>query len=504
MIDTKALRQKILDMAIRGKLVPQDPNDEPASVLLERIREEKQRLIKEGKIKKDKNDSVIFKGDDNRYYEKVGGEVKDITDEIDLECPRNWTFVRLRDLIELISGRDLLPTQYNSDKIGIPYITGASNLLNERIIINRWTDTPSVVSHKGDLLITCKGTIGEMVFNNIGDIHIARQIMSIRCIGANSLFIMLVLKYYVSQLQSGAKSFIPGISRDDILKLSFIMPPLAEQTRIVNRVEELFEQVDIIEQNQADIDTLYDEFRKRTLTLAIQGKLVPQDPNDEPASVLLERIRAEKKAKLGKKYVDSYIYKGDDNCYYEHIATRAQDELVEVPFDLPNNWAWAKLLDIGNFSSGKTPDMSEPAYWQNGNVQWFTSKDMKTKYLTESQLKITELAANDMTLYPANTLLWVVRSGILKSSLPICILKQSATINQDIKAYQLYQSCMIDYVYYMLKGMEERILDNYVKRITTVHSLKFDELISNLVVPIPPLAEQKRIVAKINEIFAIL
>lgn len=239
---------------------------------------------------------------------------------------------------------------------------------------------------------------------------------------------IVAVKYYVSQLQSGAKSFIPGISRDDILKLSFIMPPLAEQTRIVNRVEELFEQVDIIEQNQADIDTLYDEFRKRTLTLAIQGKLVPQDPNDEPASVLLERIRAEKKAKLGKKYVDSYIYKGDDNCYYEHIATRAQDELVEVPFDLPNNWAWAKLLDIGNFSSGKTPDMSEPAYWQNGNVQWFTSKDMKTKYLTESQLKITELAANDMTLYPANTLLWVVRSGILKSSLPICILKQSATI----------------------------------------------------------------------------
>ena len=220
--------------------------------------------------------------------------------------------------------------------------------------------------------------------------------------------------------------------------------------------------------------------------------------------MLLERIRADKKAKLGKKYVDSSIYKGDDNCYYEHIAGREQDELVEGPFDIPENWAWAKLLDLGCFSSGKTPDMSEPAYWQNGNVQWFTSKDMKTKYLTESQLKITELAANDMTLYPANTLLWVVRSGILKSSLPICILKQPATINQDIKAYQLYQSSMIDYVYYMLKGMEARILDNYVKRITTVHSLKFDELISKLAVPIPPLAEQNRIVAKINEMFAML
>ena len=294
------------------------------------------------------------------------------------------------------------------------------------------------------------------------------------------------------------------ISKSDLIHLPICFPPLSEQQRIVTRIDELFAQVDIIEQNQADIDTLYDEFRKRTLTFAIQGKLIPQDPNDEPASVLLERIRAEKKVKFGKKYVDSYIYKGDDNCYYEHIAAGAQDEPVEVPFDIPENWAWTKLLDLGCFSSGKTPDMSEPAYWQNGNVQWFTSKDMKAKCLTESQLKITELAANDMTLYPANTLLWVVRSGILKSSLPICILKQPATINQDIKAYQLYQSSMIDYVYYMLKGMEARILDNYVKRITTVHSLKFDELISKLVVPIPPLAEQKRIVAKINEIFAML
>ena len=321
------------------------------------------------------------------------------------------------------------------------------------------------------------------------------------------LLYQLTSTWFIRQLQAIAKksgAAFYNINKTKFNGLPVNIPPFEEQVRIVKRIEELFAEIDAIEQNQADIDTLYEEFKKRTLTLAIQGKLVPQDPNDESASVLLERIRAEKKAKLGKKYVDSYIYKGDDNCYYEHIATRAQDELVEVPFDLPNNWAWAKLLDIGNFSSGKTPDMSEPAYWQNGNVQWFTSKDMKTKYLTESQLKITELAANDMTLYPANTLLWVVRSGILKSSLPICILKQSATINQDIKAYQLYQSCMIDYVYYMLKGMEERILDNYVKRITTVHSLKFDELISNLVVPIPPLAEQKRIVAKINEIFAIL
>ena len=502
------LRKSILQLAIQGKLVPQDPNDEPASVLLERIRAEKQRLIKEGKIKKDKNDSVIFKGDDNRHYEKVGSEVKDITDDLPFEIPNNWVWCRLNDIIILISGTDLSPDKYNSNNKGIPYITGASNFINSILNINRWTEHPTTISDKGDLLITCKGTIGEMAYNNVGVIHIARQVMAIRSLYHFVSYIRILLETYITSLKKAAKSMIPGISRQDILQCYFPLPPLAEQVRIVAEIEKfepLIAEYNKLEQQATKLDEeIYDKLKKSILQYAIQGKLVPQNPNDEPASVLLERIRAEKKAKLGKKYVDSYIYKGDDNCYYEHITGRAQDEPVEVPFDIPDNWTWAKLLDLGGFSSGKTPDMSEPIYWQNGNVQWFTSKDMKTKYLTESQLKITELAAGDMTLYPANTLLWVVRSGILKSSLPICILKQPATINQDIKAYQLYQSDMIDYVYYMLKGMEAIILDNYVKRITTVHSLKFDELISKLAIPIPPLAEQKRIVAKINEVFVML
>ena len=494
MIDTKALRQKILDMAIKGKLVPQNPDDEPASVLLERIRAEKQQLIKEGKIKKDKNDSIIYKGDDNRYYEKVGSEVKDITEAIDLGCPRNWTFVRLRDLIELISGRDLLPAQYNSDKIGIPYITGASNLLNERIIINRWTDTPSVVSHKGDLLITCKGTIGEMVFNNIGDVHIARQIMSIRCIGVNSLFIMLVLKSYVSQLQSGAKSFIPGISRDDILKLPFIMPPLAEQARIVNRVEELFKQIDAIEQNQADIDTLYDEFRKRTLTLAIQGKLVPQDPNDEPASVLLERIRAEKKAKLGKKYVDSYIYKGDDNCYYEHIAGREQDELVEVPFDIPDNWAWSRIDGVAFLQSGKPFEELE------SGTPYVKVSDMN---LSENNIEITTsqhyCKATSRDIIPASSIIFPKRGGAISTNKKRKVLSFYCCIDLNTMCMTPFLSQMLEYLFSWFLTIDLGMMHDgtSVPQINNVD-------IYPLLVPIPPLADQKRIVAKINEIFTML
>ena len=410
----------------------------------------------------------------------------------------------MRDLIELISGRDLLPTQYNSDKIGVPYITGASNLLNERIIINRWTDTPSVVSHKGDLLITCKGTIGEMVFNNIGDVHIARQIMSIRCIGVNSLFIMLVLNSYVSQLQSGAKSFIPGISRDDILKLPFIMPPLEEQTRIVNRVEELFAQIDIINQNQADIDTLYDEFRKRALTLAIQGKLVPQDPNDEPASELLERIRAEKKAKLGKKYVDSYIYKGDDNCYYEHIAGRAQDELIEVPFDIPYGWSWCRLAIFAQVLGGKRIPAGRQLTNENTGHYYIKVSDMK-----ENTVCLDKLQFVPTDIYPT-----ISRYIINKEDVYITVagtIGRVGTIPNELDGANLTENAdriVVDEIdqHWFVKCLLSDVIQEQIKEATTkVGQPKLAiARIEKFLIPLPPLAEQKRIVAKINEIFAML
>ena len=459
---------------------------------------------------------------DNRHYEKVGSEVKDITDDLPFEIPDNWVWTRLGKLITIISG-----VSYDKKDVsnkGIRILRGG-NVNDLKISIfpddvflpEKYYDIDKQV-RKNDVVIVAstgsKAVIGKAGFvdNDIFNTQIGAFLRIVRPIFdviAPYLKMIFATEYYREHIRTQSQGTnINNVKAEYITDLRIPLPPLAEQARIVTEIEKfepLIAEYDKLEQQATKLDDeIYDKLKKSILQYAIQGKLVPQDPNDEPASVLLERIRAEKKAKLGKKYVDSYIYKGDDNCYYEHIAGREQDELVEGPFDIPENWAWAKLLDLGCFSSGKTPDMSEPAYWQNGNVQWFTSKDMKTKYLTESQLKITELAANDMTLYPANTLLWVVRSGILKSSLPICILKQPATINQDIKAYQLYQSSMIDYVYYMLKGMEARILDNYVKRITTVHSLKFDELISKLAVPIPPLAEQNRIVAKINEMFAML
>ena len=231
--------------AIQGKLVPQDPNDEPASVLLDKIKEEKERLIKEKKIKRNKNESYIFK-ENNHFYEKTGKKDLCIDDEIPFDIPDNWTWCKLENLIELISGRDLKKTQYNDLKKGIPYVTGASNIINNQLLINRWTNEPTVIAIKNDILLSCKGTIGKILVLNEDKVHIARQIMSIRLIDEtliNREYIVIFLMYYVTNLINIAKSMIPGISREDVLKINIPLSPLDEQKRIVEKIDILFKEL---------------------------------------------------------------------------------------------------------------------------------------------------------------------------------------------------------------------------------------------------------------------
>lgn len=236
----RSLQKSILQEAIQGKLVPQIPEEGTAKELLEQIRQEKHNLAKEGKLKKSAlSDSIIFKGDDNKYWEKNGKIEKDITDEIPFEIPDSWVWCRLSNLVLLLSGRDLELTQYNSVSNGIPYMTGASNFKNGILIKNRWTDTPIVISVLGDLLITCKGTIGEMAFNTIGDIHIARQIMAIRSSFVDLNYIQYYLSANLQVLQRQANSMIPGISRGTLLNAIVPLPPLMEQARIVAIIKHL-------------------------------------------------------------------------------------------------------------------------------------------------------------------------------------------------------------------------------------------------------------------------
>lgn len=217
-VDMKA---SLLQAAMQGKLTEQKAEDGDARGLLLAIREEKEKLVKEKKIKKEK-------------------PLTPITDEeIPFDIPENWVWCRLGDCIKLLSGQDLTPDKYNASGKGTIYITGASNIENGRITVNRWTEFPRAIAHKGELLITCKGTIGEMCFLNIDKVHIARQIMSIKEILVDIKYVHIFLLNYVNTLKGNAKSMIPGIERKNVLNALFPLPPLSEQQRIVEKLDQL-------------------------------------------------------------------------------------------------------------------------------------------------------------------------------------------------------------------------------------------------------------------------
>lgn len=339
------LRKSILQLAIQGKLVPQDPADEPASVLLERIRAEKQRLIKEGKIKKDKGDSVIFKGDDNCYYEKTGSEVKNITDEIDFDLPDGWEYIRLSTVCWLgdtkkTSGETLpyLDAKTLRGKTDIAY-------LNEGKVVDCGTKVILVDGeNSGEVFnVPFRGYMGS-TFKILG-----------ACKEFNIHYLNTILDFYKDVFRdSKIGAAIPHLNKSLFKSLIIGLPPLAEQERIVAEIEKfepLIAEYDKYEQQATKLDgEIYDKLKKSILQYAIQGKLVPQDSNDEPAAVLLERIRAEKKAQLGKKYVESYIYKSDDNCYYEKIGKNEPVLLENLPFDIPDSWCWARLENAVNIN----------------------------------------------------------------------------------------------------------------------------------------------------------
>ena len=174
------------------------------------------------------------------YYEKIGTTIKNIDKEIPFELPANWSFVRLKTLWELLSGRDLSPSEYNACRAGIPYITGASNFVNGKVELIRWTATPQVITEKGDLLLTCKGTVGETAFNDFGHAHIARQIMAIRnTFDLNVEYLTLCIRFYSSTIKDAAKGLIPGVSRKDILNLILPVPPENYQVNVVKQIDAL-------------------------------------------------------------------------------------------------------------------------------------------------------------------------------------------------------------------------------------------------------------------------
>ena len=516
------LKNSILLMAVQGKLVPQDPNDEPASVLLERIHAEKERLIKEKKIKREKNPSVIFKGADNTPYEKIGDEGRSLADEVPFDIPDSWEWVRLIDVCEYIQ-RGKSP-KYSPIK-KYPVVAQKCNQWSGFSIEKAQFIEPNSLSSYGperllqdnDLMwnSTGLGTLGRMAIykTTANPYELAVADSHVTVIRPLKQFVLPEYLYYYfanPSVQSVIEDQADGTTKQKELATATIkayltpIPPLDEQRRILAKLSEVLPVVKnygvVYDETTAMQEAFPESLKKSILQEAVQGKLVPQDPSDEPAEALLERIRVEKQrlikeGKIKKNKHESVIFRRDNS----HYEKRGSEEVCideEIPFEIPENWTWARLSSFGVFSSGKTPSMSNPQFW-NGNIPWVTSKDMKRPVITDSEMHISELAASSMQLYPAGTLLLVARSGILKRLLPLCKLGIDSTINQDIKAFSLYDIELSEWLFYGIKAFEPYILKELVKSVTTVESLKFDEF-SAMLIPVPPLTEQKRIIAAIK------
>ena len=487
----KQLKNSILQWAIQGKLVPQDPNDEPASVLLERIRAEKARLVKEKKIKKDKNESIIYRGDDNSYYEKflATGEVKCIDEEIPFEIPKGWEWSKLSNVIELLSGQDFIPEKYNSSNQGIPYITGASNIVNGNLVINRWTETPTVIGKLGDLLIVCKGSgVGKMCICNVDKIHIARQIQIIRNF-SNAISLSYVKSVVEANLQtiiSNAQGVIPGISREHILNLLIPLPPTNEQYEIDKKLQEILPVIDRYAKSQETLDKLNVELlgnlKKSILQEAVQGRLVQQIAEEGTGEELLEQIKLEKQqlikeGKLKKSTLtDSVIFRGDDNKYYEQVGKNCVDITEELPFDLPNNWTWCRLGNLVSITSGEN----------------LTSKQMHNG-------KIPVYGGNGITGYHSKANIFeetivIGRVGYYCGSIHLTPCQAWVTDNAFITQYSKLLNR--DFLIYLLTALNLGKCCN-----ATAQPVVSGKKIYPLLIALPPFKEQQRIVAQIEKLF---
>lgn len=421
-MDTKALRQKVLDLAIRGKLVPQNPNDEPASVLLERIRQQKQQMVKEGKLKaKDiKNDTIIFVGEDNLHYEKFAdGSVKCIEDEIPFELPEGWAWTRLGNLCAAIQyGLSNSAESMGSHKF--LRITDIQNgIVNwDTVPFARPSDPDTYLLKSGDIVFARTGaTVGKsfLITETPYPSVYASYLIRIRLLGnlpSEYIYQFFDSACYWSQITDKSVGVgQPNCNGTSLKELLIPLPPINEQLRIIPTVQNLLKYVTIIDTEEKALTSIATAAKAKILDLAIRGKLVPQNQNDEPASVLLERIRAEKKelikaGKIKRDKRESVIFRGEDNSYYEKIGGKVVNIDDEIPFELPDSWFWCRLGNIGDWQTGATPNRRKPEYYE-GAIPWIKTGDLNNGYITEVPEAITELALAETSVkvIPSNTVI---------------------------------------------------------------------------------------------------
>ena len=507
-MDTKALRQKILDLAVRGKLVPQNPDDEPARVLLERIRAEKKQMVKDGRLKaKDiKNDSVIYFKEDNLPYEKFSdGTEKCIEDEIPFELPDGWEWCNLSMI-----GQTNIGLTYSPKDIAVngTMVLRSSNIINGKL---DFTDLVRVNTSirdnqyvkENDILICARNGSKALV----GKCAIIRDIKEKASFGAfmaiyrtpfyEYVYWFLNSNYFREIFYDSNSTAINQLTQAMIKSARIPLPPLSEQKRIADKINELMGLVDVIEENKTDLQTAVKLAKEKILDLAIRGQLVPQNPDDEPASVLLERIRAEKQ---------QLIQQGKIKPDKKDTVTFTDDEL---PFELPDGWEWCRLGNLCSvISKGTTPKGGKSCYLDSGinylrvenimdNGQIDTSDMVHIdEKIHNTELKRSILQEDDLLITIAGTL--GKTAVVHKNNLPL-------NTNQAISFSRLINVnlCFVDFLRLIIssKIIQNRLL--LKTKVTSIPNLTL-EIISDCLIPLPPLNEQKRIADKINQLFSML
>ena len=523
----KQLKNSILQWAIQGKLVPQDPNDEPASVLLDKIRQEKERLIKEKKIKRDKNASIIYRGEDNSYYEKMfaTGEVKCIDEEVPFEIPKGWEWCRLNDLALYRKGpfgSSLTKSMFVAKSNQSVKVYEQKNAIQKDFRLGdyyiskeKFEAMQSFIVKPNDIIVSCAGTIGETYLlpldAPVGIINQALMRVTLFDLSMAEYWQMYFAYMLLNEAQmKGAGSAIKNIPPFEYLKAVLVpVPPLSEQSRLVERYNLL---LSLIAKYESEADKLnclnlniYDKLKKTVLQEAIQGKLVQQIAEEGTAQKLLEQIKTEKQklvveGKLKKSALnDSVIFRGDDNKYYEQIGENCNDITDEIPFDLPYNWCWCRFSNIVSMTIGKTPARGEQTYWINGKYNWVSISDMVDGgSISTTKEKVSDLAVKEVFSAP------ISEKGSLLMSFKLSIGKTSIL---DIDAYHneaiITISPIIDKEYAM-RNYLFKVLPLIANLGESKDAIKGKTLnsksLSNLLIPLPPLQEQQRIIEQMNRL----
>ena len=520
------LKNSILQMAVQGKLVPQDPNDEPASVLLERIRAEKERLIKEKKIKREKNPSVIFKGADNTPYEKIGDEVRSLVDLEPFEIPSSWEWCRVGDLFSNMSG-----LSYKKDALAIKTdkmvrVLRGGNIgeeqfcfKNDDVFISSELVKPELYLRKNYMITPAVSSL-----DHIGKIALIDKDYSDTVVGG---FVLMLIPHFnddvVSQYllyafaakhhrdncrnithKSGQAFY--NLSREQMMNLPVPIPPREEMERIIAMLKRVLPKVADYAVVDTAIQNLNSSFpealKKSILQEAVQGKLVPQDPSDEPAEALLERIRAEKQrlikeGKIKKDKHESVIFRRD-NSHYEKLdgVERCIDN--EIPFDIPDSWGWARLGNLTEMITSGSRDWAK-YYSTEGNLflrMGNLSRNSFDLRLNEIQrVRLPETVEGTRTAVQTGDLLFSITGevgmlGLVPSGFETAYTNQHTAVIRFLPQMRnkfLPYFFLTDYAKTCYKSNQHGIKNSF--RLNSI---------SDILVPIPPLYEQRRIVNQIE------